>query len=536
MNEVSHPPNIIKIHDSLRLWMLSRISEYTQVKLEDLDSSSSFDRFGLDSLNAVTMSGDLEILLGLSLEPTLLWKYPTVDQLSEYLTSEVVKTKNYSLQEIDLLLARLSTPRTQEVESITQNSHGELPLTSELDREHSAITSSFLEQRLELLNERYYKALNEETYYYHMPVSEYDGAWVTVEEKRMLVMASYSYLGLVGHPKITQAAIAAAKDFGTGTHGVRVLAGTTTLHEELEKTISDFHGTEDTIVFSSGYVTNLATISTLVGKGNVVICDKLNHASIVDGCTLSNARMLIYRHNDMSDLESCLKQSGNAGKLVVVDAVFSMDGDIVNLPEVSRLSRKYGAMVMVDEAHSLGVIGAHGRGIVEHFNLDNRAIDIKMGTLSKTIPSVGGYITGKADLISALRHNARGYVFSASLPPPQAAAAIKAFEVIRAEPERVNRLRMVATRYREGLRALNFDTLISETPIVPIACKTENLTMKMTRKCLERGLFVLPVVFPAVPINSPRLRTTVTAAHTDEDIDFALEVISWAGKEIGLIT
>src|SRR3990172_238740 len=279
-------------------------------------------------------------------------------------------------------------------------------------------------------------------YFYNQPVDELKGnARAIVRGREMLMFASYSYLGLLGHPRINAAATAAIDKYGTGTHGVRLLAGTLALHEELENTIADFKHAEAAITFSSGYVTNLTAISTLVGRHDSVICDKLNHASIVDGCLLSGANFTRFKHNDMEDLERALKEASTKGtKLVVVDAVFSMDGDLIDLPRVAALCQKYDAWLMVDEAHSLGMVGKTGRGIEEHFGLGD-VVDIKMGTLSKTIPSVGGYVAGPKDLVGYLRHASRAYIFSAALPPAQAAAALEAFRVILDEPERIARLR-----------------------------------------------------------------------------------------------
>lgn len=373
-------------------------------------------------------------------------------------------------------------------------------------------------------------------YFYLQSIEALNGARVTVKGRgEMLMFASYSYLDLIGHPKINAAARAAIDEFGSGTHGVRILAGTTRLHDELEEKIAAFKGTEAAIAYTSGYVTNLATVSSLVGRGDVVICDKLNHASIVDGCLLSRARFVRFKHNDMADLERCLASADpKAGKLVVVDAVFSMDGDIINLPEVSRLSRQYGALLMVDEAHSLGVLGKTGHGIEEHFGLEN-AVDIHMGTLSKTIPSVGGYIAADQDTITYLKHVARAFVFSAALPPAAAAAAKAAFEVMEEEPERLAALQRNIQHFLSGLRARGFDTLQSETAIVPIVCGEDEKALRMARLAQDEGLFVLPVLPPAVPQGISRLRANVTAAHSQEDIEYALDVLERVGKAVGVI-
>lgn len=390
-------------------------------------------------------------------------------------------------------------------------------------------------QRIDALNARVHSLKTNDLYYYQVPSSAVDGPWVTVDGRRMLMMASYSYLGLIGHAAITEAAHDALDRFGTGTHGVRMLAGTLTIHRELEETIARFKHAEAAIVYSSGYVTNLSVISTLVGRGDAVISDKINHASIVDGCLLSRAAFIRFKHNDMADLERALIKAGSAARLVIVDAVFSMDGDVINLPEVVRLCKQHGAWLMVDEAHSLGVLGKTGRGIEEHFGLPPDAIDIKMGTLSKTIPSVGGYVAGDGDLITYLQNVSRAYVFSAALPPASAAAAKAAFDVIEREPWRVEKLHQVGGAFLSGLKSLGFDTLCSETAIVPVITGDDDRAFKMTQLCHREDVFALPVVSPAVPPRLSRLRATVTAAHELEHVARALDVIGRAGRQVGVI-
>ncbi len=350
----------------------------------------------------------------------------------------------------------------------------------------------------------------------------------------MIMLGGYSYLGLIGHPKINQAAQEAIERYGTGTYGVRLLAGTLDLHSELERKIAEFKGTADAVTFSSGYVTNLATISALLRKGDVVICDKLNHASIVDGCLLSLAKFVRFRHNDMEHLEYRLASADpSARKLVVVDAVFSMDGDVIDLPEVSRLCRQYGAYLMVDEAHSIGVLGKTGHGIEEHFGLPNDTVDIKMGTLSKTIPSAGGYVAGSDELCQFLKHEARGFIFSAALPPASAAAALAALEVIEEEPERSQRLQRNYFHFSDQLRAAGFDLLQTETAIIPIMCFELEKAALLAHYCQQRGIFVQAIVAPVVPEGQARLRSTVCATHTLEDLDYCVETLIAGAKEIG---
>ena len=394
-----------------------------------------------------------------------------------------------------------------------------------------------IRQRVNAMNKRVQDLQAADLYFYNQPVTEMrGGARVLVNGREMGMFASYSYLGLIGHPRINAAAREAVDRYGTGTHGVRTLAGTLTLHRELEETIAAFKGTEAAVTFTSGYVTNLTVVSTLVGRGDYVISDKLNHASIVDGCLMSGAKFLRFPHNDLDSLERRLQQasSENAAKLVVADAVFSMDGDLIDFPGVVDLSRKYNAWLMIDEAHSVGVLGKRGSGIEEHFGMPG-TIDIKMGTLSKTIPSVGGYVAGKQDLIEYLRHTSRAYIFSAALPPAQAAAAKAAFEVILDEPWRIDKLNANSRQFIGGLKERGFNTLQTETGIVPVVCGSDEQAFAMTRSAQHQDVFVLPVVSPAVPPGLARLRATVTAAHEPAEIAHAMDVIEAAGKEIGII-
>jgi glycine C-acetyltransferase len=401
--------------------------------------------------------------------------------------------------------------------------------------DYSIINDTIL-QRIQAMNKRVADMQDLDLYFYNLPVTELrGGARVLVKGREMGMFASYSYLGLVGHPRINAAAKAAVDQYGTGTHGVRMLAGTLTLHTALEETIAAFKHAEAAVTFTSGYATNLSVIATLLGRGDYVISDKLNHASIVDGCLMSGAKFLRYRHNDMEALEARLQQiPDGAAKLVVADAVFSMDGDVIDFPKMVALCRQYHAWLMIDEAHSVGVLGQTGRGIEEHFGMLD-TIDIKMGTLSKTIPSVGGYVAGRKDLINYLRHSTRAYIFSAALPPAQAAAAKAAFEVILDEPWRVEKLRTNAQQFISGLKQVGFDTLNTETAIVPVVCGEDEVAYRMTQYAQHRDLFVLPVVSPAVAPGLARLRATVTAAHEPEEIEHAMSIIAESGREIGII-
>ncbi|HER25194.1 MAG TPA: pyridoxal phosphate-dependent aminotransferase family protein [Candidatus Atribacteria bacterium] len=392
-----------------------------------------------------------------------------------------------------------------------------------------------LEEKINELNQRIKKMKDEKRYFYLKSIDGASGSRVTIDGREMIMFASYNYLGLITHPKIKKAAIDAIEKYGTGAAGVRLLAGTTKIHEKLEATIAKFKKAEDAVTYSSGYVTNLAAITTLCQRGDLVIIDKLDHASIIDGCFLSGATHRSYLHNDMKSLERILANSNNyVNKMIIVDAVYSMDGDVADLPEISRLAKKYHAKVMVDEAHSIGVLGKTGHGIEEHFGLKG-VVDIHMGTLSKTIPSIGGYLAGEKDLITYLKHNSRPFIFSASLPPVAAATAIACLEVIEDEPERVTNLQKNIRQFKDGLNSMGYNTMNSTTSIVPILIGEEEETLKLCKIVNDEGIFICPILFPAIPKGTNRLRAHVQATHTSKDIDKALDIFERAGRKLRLV-
>ena len=394
---------------------------------------------------------------------------------------------------------------------------------------------TFLEQRIDALSAEDRTVVARNDYFYEPVIEAVEGSRIRFDGRWFINLASYSYLGLLGHDYIGAQAHLAVDRFGTGAHGVRLLAGTFDLHRELELAIANFLGTEDAIVYSSGYMANQATLGALLGPGDAVIGDVNNHASILDGYRMSGADVVTYAHNDLGDLERALRRTEGTGRLVVTDAVFSMDGDIADLPGILDLCERHGVPVMVDEAHSIGVLGATGRGIVEHFGIDPARVDIKMGTLSKTIPSAGGYVAGSRDLVFALKNNARGWMFSAAVTPAQVAAAKAAFEVIGAAPSMVERLRRLTDGYRNRLRSVGFDTLNSASPVVPILCSSAEQAQEMARLCQADGLFVQPIVYPAVPRALSRLRTIVNLSHTTDDLEEAASILEKAGRRLGLI-
>jgi glycine C-acetyltransferase len=389
-----------------------------------------------------------------------------------------------------------------------------------------------IERRVREIADRVRRYRDRRLYFYLEPVAAVDGAYVTIRGRRMLLASSYSYLGLLGHPAVQAAAAAALDHYGTGTHGVRLLAGNTDLHDRLEDRLAAFLGAEGAVAYSSGYLANFAAISALVGRGDVVICDKLNHASIVDGCLLSGARFVRVPHNDVTAIDRELDRVGaGVGALVVVDAVFSMDGDVYDLPALVEVCRRHGAWLMVDESHSLGVLGRRGTGIEEHFGLTG-TVQVKMSSLSKSVPSAGGVIAGSEDLVLHLKHASRAFVFSAAMPPASAAATIAALDVLDAEPDRVVRLQGNARRLRARLRAAGLPVRDDPTPIVPVIAGDDERTVRMARYLFDRDIFALPILSPAVPPRTSRLRITVTAAHAESEVDAIADAVAAAWHEV----
>ena len=348
----------------------------------------------------------------------------------------------------------------------------------------------------------------------------------------MTLFGGYSYLSLHKHPYIEQKVTEATKMYGSGGHGARTLSGSTNLHETLERKIATFKSAEDAVTFSSGYICNISTIAALVGRGDTILTDHLNHGSIVDGCMLSGAKVRIFRHNDMTHLEEMLQADNTGNVLVIADGVFSMNGDIFNLPVASELCKKYGALLMIDECHSVGMIGKTGRGIEEHFGLSTDSVDVKMGTLSKAIPSQGGYVAGTKAIVDFLRHNTRGRLMSGANTPANIAAAIASLELMEQEPERVTRLHH-NTRYTKfKLKEAAIETLPSEAAIIPIWVGDKWKALEMTKYCIQQGIYLQAVHFPIVPKNKAILRLSINTDHTKEQIDRMVEIVKAAKWEV----
>ncbi len=380
------------------------------------------------------------------------------------------------------------------------------------------------------------EAMAQGYYPYFKAIQSGAGSTVIIDGKKFIMIGSNNYLGLTQDPRIKQAAIEALERFGSSCTGSRFLNGTLSLHEELEEKLANFVHKEAALVFSTGFQTNQGTISTIVGKDDLIFSDRANHASIIEGCRLSFGKIVKYKHNDMDELEKQLKNRNNdsGGKLIVSDGVFSMEGDIVNLPRLLELAKKYDARVMIDDAHSCGVLGKNGRGTGEHFDLEND-IDLIMGTFSKSFASLGGFIAGEKKVINYIKHNARALIFSASMPPSAVATVSKALDILKSEPERLRQLWKNAHKMKKAFDEMGFDTGNSQTPIIPIIIGDDMKTFAFWKLLYEYGIFTNPVISPAVEPGRSMLRTSYMATHTDEELDHVLETFHKLGKQLGFI-
>jgi glycine C-acetyltransferase len=393
----------------------------------------------------------------------------------------------------------------------------------------AATLDAFLSEELDALRQKHLFRSLRVLEGRQLPEARFDGHSV-------INLSSNNYLGLNTHPRLVDAAKQATDTFGVGSGAVRTIAGTMQIHMELEEAIARFKHVEASVVFQSGFTANAGTVSSILGKGDLIISDELNHASIIDGCRLSRAEIRVFPHKDMNQLEAILKETtGFPGKkLLITDGVFSMDGDIAPLPALVELGERYGAIVMVDDAHSSGVLGKSGRGTVDHFNLHGR-VDIQVGTLSKAIGALGGYVCGSRKLIDFLYHRARPFLFSTSHPPAVAASCLAAFRVLQEEPEWIERLWENTRFFKAGLERLGFNTGQSETPITPIIVGKGDLAMRFSDELFANGVFAQGIGFPTVPEPRSRVRTIVTATHTKSQLQRALDVMNLVGRRLGII-
>ncbi len=365
-------------------------------------------------------------------------------------------------------------------------------------------------------------------------LSSPQGAWLAVDGRRVLNFSSNNYLGLANHPRLREAAKAAIDRMGIGPTAVRTIAGTTTLHLELEQRLAQFKGVEAALTFQSGFNANIATIPALVGKGDVIFSDRLNHASIIDGCRLSRATIVAYEHNDVNDLRKKIAETIEYGRRIIIsDGVFSMDGDIAPLPELYEVAQEHDILLMVDDAHGEGVLGRGGRGIVDHFDLHGK-VDIEVGTMSKAFGVVGGMVAGRQILVDWLKQRARPFLFSSAMTIPDVAACLEAVDMLEESTELVDRLWANTRLFREGMQSLGFNTGASQTPIVPVMLGEAPLAQAFSRQLFEEGVFAMAIGYPTVPQGKARIRVMNSAAHSAEDLEMALAAFERVGKALGV--
>jgi len=379
------------------------------------------------------------------------------------------------------------------------------------------------------------EAIELDMYPYFTPIQEVNGNTVKVNGKEMIMVGSNNYLGLINHPKVMKAAHEAVDRYGVATCGSRFLNGTLDIHVELERRLGKFMKKEAALAFSTGFQTNQGIISTIVGRGDAIITDRVVHASIVDAARLSYGNIFKFKHNDMADLERILSSIDvNDSKLIVVDGVFSMEGDLANLPEIVKLAKKHKAQLMVDDAHGIGVMGENGRGTCEHFNVEDD-VDLVMGTFSKSFASLGGFIAGGKKVISYIKHHARALIFSASITPASVATVLASLDVFETEPERREKLWQITKKMKSGFQAMGYDTGPTETPIIPVIIGNDELTIMLWRLLRENGIFTNPVIYPAVPQGQSLIRTSYSATHTDEELRTVLSSFEKCGKSLEII-
>jgi 8-amino-7-oxononanoate synthase len=379
------------------------------------------------------------------------------------------------------------------------------------------------------------EAMSMGIYPYFTPIQEVRKNKVKVDGKEMIMVGSNNYLGLIDDPRVMKAAEEALERYGVATCGSRFLNGTLDIHVELEERLAKFMKREAALTFSTGFQTNQGIISTLVGRGDAVVTDRMVHASIIDACRLSYGEIYKFKHNDMADMERIISSlDKDIGKLIVIDGVFSMEGDLANLPAIVKIAKKYGARIMVDDAHGIGVMGKNGRGTAEHFGVEDD-IDIVMGTFSKSFASLGGFVAADKKVISYIKHFARALIFSASITPASVATVLASLKIIETEPERRERLWKITKKMKSGFQAMGYDTGQTETQIIPVIIGDDELAFMLWKLLREDGIFTNPVIYPAVPKGQSLIRTSYSANHSDEELDAVLASFEKCGKKIGII-
>jgi 8-amino-7-oxononanoate synthase len=495
--------------EAIQGWLIDKLAEVLEIEPNQIDVGQDFEEYGLESAEAINLSGDLEDYLGCRLPPTLLWDYQNIETLAQYLARG-----NLSKNQPD-------TSELQDSLSFDSDSKSNIPLENYQFNE-------FPEYKKLLAQREQVASLGNGNPFF-VPQEGIVNDRTTIDGRELINFATYNYIGMCGDPQVTQAAKDAIDQYGTSACASRLISGEKPLHRELERELADFIGVEDSIVLVGGHATNVTTIGHLFGKGDLVIYDALSHNSILQGCFLSGASLVAFPHNDVEALEKILRDRRHRYQrvLIVIEGVYSTDGDVANLPPVVELKQKYKTFLMVDEAHSIGAIGKTGRGISEYYNLDPNDIDLWMGTLSKSFASCGGYIAGSAALVEYLKYTAPGFVFSVGMSPPNTAATLAAVRVLKAEPERATTLQARAKLFLDLAQEQGLDTGMSQdSPVIPIIVGDSLRSIQLSQNLFKRGINVPFMIYPSVPQNGARLRFFITCNHTVGQIRSTIEILA----------
>ena len=495
--------------EAIQGWLIDKLAEVLEIEPNQIDVGQDFEEYGLESAEAINLSGDLEDYLSCRLPPTLLWDYQNIETLAQYLAKG-----NLSDNQADTL-------ELQALPSHGSDSISNIPLENYQFNE-------FPEYKKLLAQQEQVASLGNGNPFF-IPQEGIVNDRTTIDGRELINFATYNYIGMCGAPQVTQAAKEAIDKYGTSACASRLISGEKPLHRELERELADFIGVEDSIVLVGGHATNVTTIGHLFGKGDLVIYDALSHNSILQGCFLSGASLVAFPHNDVAALEKILSDRRHRYQrvLIVIEGVYSTDGDLANLPPVIKLKQKYKTFLMVDEAHSIGTIGKTGRGISEYYNLDPNDIDLWMGTLSKSFASCGGYIAGSSALVEYLKYTAPGFVFSVGMSPPNAAATLAAVRVLKAEPARATTLQTRAKLLLDLDQKQGLDTGISQdSPVIPIIVGDSLKSIQLSQNLFKRGINVPFMIYPSVPQNAARLRFFITCNHTVAQIRSTIEILA----------
>lgn len=504
--------------ESIQGWLIDKLAEVLEIEPNQIDVTQDFEEYGLESAEAINLSGDLEDYLGCRLPPTLLWDYQNIEALANYLATGNLSQIQVNSNNLDLSAETII--RTSQI-SLDDNNQVEIPLENYKFAE-------FPEYKKLLAQQEQVKDLGSGNPFF-VPQETVVNDRTTIDGRELINFATYNYIGMCGDPQVSQAAKDATDRYGTSACASRLISGEKPLHRELERELADFIGVEDSIVMVGGHATNVTTIGHLFGKGDLVIYDTLSHNSILQGCFLSGASIVSFPHNDVEALEKILRDRRHRYQrvLIVIEGVYSTDGDLADLPPIIALKQKYKTLLMVDEAHSIGAIGKTGRGISEYYNIDPNEIDLWMGTLSKSFASCGGYIAGSSALVEYLKYTAPGFVFSVGMSPPNTAASLAAVRVLKAEPERATTLQARAKLFLDLAKECGLDTGMSQnSPVIPIIVGDSLKSIQLSQNLFKRGINVPFMIYPSVPQNGARLRFFITCNHTESQIRLTIKTLT----------